>query len=109
MSDSTLFGKRFTRRTLLKGAVGVAAALPLTSAAAQAEAPSVPGGNVNCVLNVNGRERRLSLDPRRKRPSRSSASPNPYFGATSNQVISSLCASARVAWASTSLRLTPAT
>ncbi len=54
-----------SRRSLLGGALGVAATLPIAGAPARAEvAPAAAGDTVDVTLNVNGRDRRLALDPR---------------------------------------------
>jgi xanthine dehydrogenase YagT iron-sulfur-binding subunit len=55
-----------SRRALLAGATGVAA-LPLASAAAAPaprRAPSLGASHMDMILKINGRDHRLSLDPR---------------------------------------------
>ena len=54
-----------SRRGILAGGAGAAAALPLVSPSASA-APTPPGGRatVDVTLNVNGRDHQLSIDPR---------------------------------------------
>jgi len=55
-----------SRRGLLAGALGAAATLPIARTPARAEAAATgdPRAAVNMTLNVNGRDRRLALDPR---------------------------------------------
>jgi xanthine dehydrogenase YagT iron-sulfur-binding subunit len=53
------------RRALLTGAIGGAAALPLAATAAPpARRPVDARAKIDLVLDVNGRDHRLSLDPR---------------------------------------------
>src|SRR6202000_336891 len=54
-----------SRRGLLTGGAGAAAALPLLTAAAQPAAPrSARPPRLDLTLRVNGRDHRVSLDPR---------------------------------------------
>jgi len=55
-----------TRRTFIAGAVGAAAAFPLLGATVAAPGPQAAAAKIkmDITLNVNGREHRLSLDPR---------------------------------------------
>jgi xanthine dehydrogenase YagT iron-sulfur-binding subunit len=56
-----------SRRSLLAGATGSAAALGLAAGSSEAaQPPPAPGGprHMDLTLNINGRDHRLSLDPR---------------------------------------------
>jgi len=53
------------RRTLLKSAFGAVAALQIMPSIAQSQGPALtPSSDLDLTLNINGREHRLSLDPR---------------------------------------------